>query len=1028
MAQSPSTESDESRRVRVRRFVARLFKEPRSLHRTAERERLTLLSGHRVVRLSARARRLRRGLAAVASFGPTYMAIGIGMLWMPRVTGWAPIDIDEPTGFIGALWQVQAAAVGLTVAVVIFAFQALASSRWRTDLREFARSTFLIPVVFLGTTSLLVDGLVLLGWGRGAPEGWAATWAVVLAALTLLSVPFLFVRVLRAIDPSMLRRRILRLIAAEVRLKVEADITQRIALTMLDRWCNEIGAKYTWITRAQPWHVVIPSGSAGVVADVRLRRLRKLADHLAARGSNEPPQVTVRLAAGVSADTALLLLPEQATDRAKQLARGVVRVRSGPPTSDRLDELLDQLHAAAIDAARSGEAGWYGEIRDAYLEMLLAFPQAWSVYGQRFDQAVASGGFPFRLSEIDRVTRDIHSQLRQAITAQQREIAGAVAYLPIAAAARAVPLGALGLSGEMLNLTVNMSWLAQEFSDEPVATAVTEQIGMTLFEYVDYHCGSRLQREELTIAEREEAAGFVLQAFGFAAEYVKAMIDRRGFGELAETLSRWSDVLRHWDPDPHYFEFELDSAKAQTPIDATAVARAEESLSVVTRLSELAEEVRRARRRHMFELAAWALRLLQESGGEPRLIEALQAFAARTGSDRQRVDAASSAIDGDRLSKWITLSLPSRRAHFIGTDALVLDTFVVVTVVGMAADATPSFEPSEWILEREQALLNAAEALRTWSEWTHLVADGKVDERIDQFCAGIRRAAAEEQRLQRQALVAASPDPERVNEFTTRLRDGYENGRLVPLLLGGPVELSSRQETPLPGFFGTDEWVPKEWFLPSNRIMNVDDLARRWGEDIAESETDALLREVVKAPGRRLPGSTVRERVLAAAGRLVDSGFSPNVVICPISWRLRRELEPVPLAPEEPSAERTGERGRHWVAGSLGDLVVVEWPLWPGDRVVVADIPRLVRFRQTTVEPEDELFVAGIRFFAVDEAIDFVKEHPRAFWTTDRRRQDQRAEELSVHGLLRIRIAILAEIADLNAGVTVRIPKVLQRD
>jgi hypothetical protein len=145
----------------------------------------------------------------------------------------------------------------------------------------------------------------------------------------------------------------------------------------------------------------------------------------------------------------------------------VVRVREGALKRDRLDEALDQLHAAAVDAARNGEAGWYSEIRDAYVDTLLAFPEAWATYGQRFDH-VARAGLPFRLSEIDRTTRDIYSQLRQAVAAQQREIASAIAYLPIAAASRAVPLGAQGLSSEMLNLVVNMSWLTQEFPEDAI--------------------------------------------------------------------------------------------------------------------------------------------------------------------------------------------------------------------------------------------------------------------------------------------------------------------------------------------------------------------------------------------------------------------------------------------------------------------------------------------------------------------------------------------------------------------------------
>jgi hypothetical protein len=493
---------------------------------------------------------------------------------------------------------------------------------------------------------------------------------------------------------------------------------------------------------------------------------------------------------------------------------------------------------------------------------------------------------------------------------------------------------------------------------------------------------------------------------------------------MPEVVSRWSDALRHWDPDPDYFEFEVEIVKRQVPVDPEAVASAERSLEVVRKMSELAHEIRRQRRRHMFELAAWTVRLLQEAGGEPRLLDALQTFAPRSGSDEERVDAASSAIDADRLSKWITFSLPSRRAHFIGTDKLVVDAFVVTTVMRQTPGSPPAFAGAEWVREREQALVDAAEALRPWGLWPTLVEDGRVDDRINEFIASVQQAAAEARRAERQALVSASTDPARLAEFTRWVRDGYDDARLVPLLLAGPVEPLPRENVPSPRFLGVDEWVPKDWFLSSNRMVNVDDVARHFGEATARDETDALLRALAAAPVRRLLGSP-RERVDAAVQRLRDAGFSPNVVMSPISWRLRQELGVGPIAADDAALEGLGQRARHWVAGRIDGLVVVDWPTWPADRVVVADTQRSVQFNQTIVEPEEEPLVVAVQFFSQEEAVDLAKEHRKLFWTDERRTTEARAEEVAAHGYLRIRTAAVIKVAKLEAAVAIRLPRAL---
>jgi hypothetical protein len=84
---------------------------------------------------------------------------------------WLPND-DLPR-YLTVLWQVDGAALGLSLAVLVFAFQAYAQSPYGGSLSEFASDTAAMWIVFIGLTSLFVDGLALLGVGRGGSEGWA---------------------------------------------------------------------------------------------------------------------------------------------------------------------------------------------------------------------------------------------------------------------------------------------------------------------------------------------------------------------------------------------------------------------------------------------------------------------------------------------------------------------------------------------------------------------------------------------------------------------------------------------------------------------------------------------------------------------------------------------------------------------------------------------------------------------------------------------------------------------------------------
>jgi hypothetical protein len=121
----------------------------------------------------------------------------------------------EAAQFLRTLWQVEASVLALSIAVIIFAFQAVSASRHNIKLYEFAEDVHLFPVFYVGVVGLIVDGLVLLGFGNGAPAGGAASWAVVVSGSTFPLLALLFTRTVRALDPDELHRRRLARIREE---------------------------------------------------------------------------------------------------------------------------------------------------------------------------------------------------------------------------------------------------------------------------------------------------------------------------------------------------------------------------------------------------------------------------------------------------------------------------------------------------------------------------------------------------------------------------------------------------------------------------------------------------------------------------------------------------------------------------------------------------------------------------------------------------------------------------------------------
>jgi hypothetical protein len=229
----------------------------------------------------------------------------------------------DTTEFLRTLWQVEASALALSIAVIIFAFQVVSSSGYGIKLYEFAEDVHLFPVFYVGIVGLVVDGLVLLGFGNGAPAGSAASWAIIVSGSSFPLLALLFTNTVRVLDPEELHRRRLVRMRQEVSRAVEREITERIALNLLEHQCEEAGIEFSPFPLASPApdSEEITAPWNGYVDDIDTRKLASLAD-----GDVSSVKLFVYVGARVAEGQAVLVLPSSATEKKLRQGRKVVRI------------------------------------------------------------------------------------------------------------------------------------------------------------------------------------------------------------------------------------------------------------------------------------------------------------------------------------------------------------------------------------------------------------------------------------------------------------------------------------------------------------------------------------------------------------------------------------------------------------------------------------------------------------------------------------------------------------------------------
>jgi hypothetical protein len=536
------------------------------------------------------------------------LGLGVGGLFLPLDIGFGALAQDAAAkDFLSTLWQVEGGTIALTLTLILVAFEAIWRGRFRGSVRRFADEVWLLYAVAAAFASLIAIAVTLLGWGEGAPAGWAATWATCASALAFGAVPIVLVRTLLLMNPATLHERRLQQMRGEVHDAVDEEAFERLAYDELKSRTEQVSAldlAPMLIWRPRENAVAVEATAAGVVSDIRIGRLVRIAQRLQKDGA---PTVTVGAYVGQYAPrgSALALTSADASRWRRERIRRSFKIDTRARRS-RLYDVISQLHQEALQAIREVQPSTYDDITELWVELLLALPQAWRRYGNAFDENMVGEFGRFGLGPADAAARNLYIEAREA-TKAMHDLAAEAFMLPDRIATRSLDYDAPALLLRMLALYVELYPTVAELED----SRLRERLLHLVFE-LPLQLGRSIEHEfrqiDLEAAKRERTERNLRLVFRTAMELMKAIADHnpRDADRIGKVNNAWADIFAGWQPEHDREEQWHGQAEEET-------ARRQEHNEAIDVVVHSKAELDELRDAYRFALAYWALHQLQES-------------------------------------------------------------------------------------------------------------------------------------------------------------------------------------------------------------------------------------------------------------------------------------------------------------------------------------------------------------------------------------------------------------------------------
>jgi hypothetical protein len=946
---------------------------------------------------------------------------------------------EDAKDYLQTSWQVLAAAIGVSVALIAFVFEAFLTSGERRHggtLREFAGQTRIMWLFDLAAISLTVNGLALAELRGVAPAGWPGLMAGVLSGLTLLMLLIAVPRViLRSLDPSQLRALRLDATRELARRAVREQLLGQIVASAIYRQReNGVAQGLSGMSRG----VGVTSRRGGVVHDIRLGVLQR-ALHGLRLTDERPADVVVELERGIHRDSPLVVLPEAIGRLRRWRIRRAFRIRRGSSElgATALSEALARLRQQALAAiTREDEVEWR-DLEKLLYELLLELPRASKQAGVTFDDQISRPGM-FRRGPAEQIFEILDAALQRTFQVESLQLARGVIYTAYEAGRDAQHLNAPGLVSEAARFfpaayfrTRQRLVTARSHTAERLPAEIVDQV-FELANAVGVH-PIAFGDSEVPLDQSQEHLRRVLAA---VVDLARSVIDERD-------SATFDALLKHLDGIPEFWDYWSQDRRGEVQRELIADV-------AVLRMA----------------LASWALHLLGRSSDQGQWV-VWQQMSFRLLDPLSTVDMATAywrlvqreRVVGGDYSFWFY----DEQAGGVQTlDSASKAALALVVALALRAEGGEQirFEADEEESWRVQDLLGALELVRRDPDrfgpafGRAVGGTGPGDEEpltvtsreprprheppprgdqaaqppVDPFAGtldAVQRAleAAGAEVAERRAAHTreAELNPNQVSQFRSLVAKTVADERLLKPLLKARGSWHLVREPSWPDR-QTSAWSSKRAYIGDRSFVGQDTHARQMGRRAALSEMHDLIEFFADLRSREL-GADVAAELQRELAAMRDAGLEPALIVLPINFGVLQALQVRMKATADDMTE-TAVSTVHAPKfnGVFDGVPVIDDPNLK-DRLLVLDLGAVRMEERPT--PGEVGVEPRVRVFGAEDAAAFAAEYPQVLEALP---PQDRIPWLQEHVLLEVLVGWRMFLENREAARVFDLPEELRRE
>lgn len=853
---------------------------------------------------------------------------------------------------LGLIWQVEAAALALTVAATLFAFESAVRQRTSLSLHDYAERAGLMQFVMLGASGLIVLGVVL-AWSAGRPPVAAAALALIVAGLGIVAFPVFVRRSIDVVGPAWFRRQRLADIKAAVKTHVRSEAIELASIIELDEWIAKGHDCRRAAWSPQPHAALETSSQSATVFDVHLDRLAELAE-----GPAQGLFITVHTGSHTRARATLI--GATGVDGVST-ERGQVVTLVASPSEELLPSVVNALHEEGLEAIRNGSPSAAEEVAEGYVEMLLAWPRTWAELGQQVRGGLLSALYPFRIAPLDEVQRHLWLQLEQAVDRGLREHVLTITSIPWAVAREAIPLRADDLVRKLNQLARTFLSAAKGSGD--LERLIADRAWRYHVEVCEFHAGEQLKQAE-DLDEREYWAGVVAIFYAGITDLLRDLYDR-GLQEAFEALDgRYRKVLQFWDPAERNY---LAEAVIEDPERFGASPSEIDEARRVLASQAVKQSLERRRTGYRLSVLAWMLHRasVEDEGAWGHI----RAYTQALPNTDELIQSAGHALDHDGLlDRWVSSEGPELEVRSIDVEGPALRALVLALLLkrGALRRIPPAAWMSEHRVERAHVLIGELLDIPHVQEFA-LDPDESVETAAQRVAELLDDAEQEQREIEDRELIARELDQQKVEAFKEAVVQGWSESRLAPDLLklaDAPIKLTDPEEFSALRFGFAPRLEPKGMFVTPTNWAGVDSHGEHLGRELARGEAEEVIKASTEHASPVRGRGSAPERLNILVDRLRSDGYTPQLILMPVSWRLGRELG---LPEWRQPQQDEGPLGSH-IRGWFDGIPVTEWSAVENDRLYALDLRAFCDVEEGRIPDTDRPEPPQVVLEPIDEA------------------------------------------------------------